>query len=48
LIASAQLVTSPGVNLSNISSEIKDMIQSQLEEIDDFTMRLARGEMSVW
>jgi S-adenosylmethionine synthetase len=48
LIASAQLVTNPGVGLSDISSDIEDIIQRQLEEIGDFTMRLARGEMSVW
>jgi S-adenosylmethionine synthetase len=48
LIASAQLVTNPGVGLSDISSDIEDIIQRQLEEISDFTMRLARGEMSVW
>ncbi len=48
LIASAQLVTEPGVNLSNIKSDINDIIQSQLDGIEDFTMRLARGEMSVW
>jgi S-adenosylmethionine synthetase len=48
LIASAQLVTNMGVGLSDISSDIEDIIQRQLEEISDFTMRLARGEMSVW
>lgn len=48
LIASAQLVTEPGVSLSSISSDIEDIIQSQLREINDFTSRLARGELSVW
>lgn len=48
LIASAQLVMQPGASLTNQKSKINDIIQSQLDGIDDFTMRLAHGELSVW
>lgn len=48
LIASAQLVMQPGASLTNQKSKINDIIQSQLDGIDDFTMRLAHGELLVW
>lgn len=48
LIASAQLIPQPGVNLTAIKADVADIIQTQLDAIEDFTMRLARGELSVW
>lgn len=48
LIASAQLITRPQVDLREIKVDVENIIQSQLEEIESFTMRLAQGELSVW
>jgi S-adenosylmethionine synthetase len=48
LIASAQLIPQPGVNLTAIKSDVTDIIQMQLDAIEDFTMRLAQGQLSVW
>lgn len=48
LIASAQLIPQPGVDLDAIKADVSHIIQAQLDAIDDFTKRLAQGELSVW
>ncbi len=48
LVASAQLVLLPGVALPDVGQEVKGVIEGELTTIDDFTKRLARGELPVW
>jgi len=48
LIASAQLILEPGVELEAIRGDIEAVIESELAGIYDFTDRLARGEFRVW
>lgn len=48
LIASAQLVLEPGLELAPIRGDIEAVIENELANIYDFTAHLARGEFSVW
>ncbi len=48
MIASAQLVLSPGVGLAEVESQVKEVMERELAGIYGFTKRLARGELMVW
>lgn len=48
LIASAQLVLAPGTELESVRRPVEDVIERELEDIYQFTARLARGELTVW
>ena len=48
LIASAQLILPPGMRLAEVEPTVKGVIEQELTTIDDFTARLARGELPVW
>jgi len=48
LIASAQLILKPGVELAAIRGQVEALIEQELEGIYDFTARLAKGEFPVW
>jgi len=48
LIASAQLVLEPGLELEPIRGDVEAVIENELANIYDFTDRLARGEFMVW
>ncbi|MBI3287475.1 MAG: methionine adenosyltransferase [Chloroflexi bacterium] len=48
LIASAQLILKPSVQLAEIAPQIEAVIERELGEIHTFTERLARGELKVW
>jgi S-adenosylmethionine synthetase len=48
LIASAQLILEPGMELEAIRGDIEAVIENELASIYDFTDRLARGEFMVW
>lgn len=48
LIASAQVILEPGIELEEIEKPIADAIEEELADIYAFTERLSRGEFSVW
>lgn len=48
LIASAQLILKPGLDLSPISGQVEAVMEQELANIYQFTERLSRGELSVW
>ena len=48
LIASAQLITQQGVALSDVKPAVTSIIEHDLSTMNDFTARLARGELPVW
>lgn len=48
LIASAQLILSPGVSLSHVAGDVETIIERALADIPNFTQRLINGELSVW
>ncbi len=48
LIASAQLILEPGLALAAVRGDVEAVIEQELEDIYDFTQRLARGEFPVW
>lgn len=48
LIASAQLVLKPGVNLEDVRKPVEEVIENELANIYRFTERLTHGEFSVW
>ncbi len=48
LIASAQLILQPGVALKDIQPSAEAVIEHELANINNFTARLARGEIPVW
>ncbi|TEU13781.1 MAG: methionine adenosyltransferase [Anaerolineales bacterium] len=48
LIASAQLVLEPSVELEAVRGDVEAVIENELAGIYDFTHRLARGEFMVW
>lgn len=48
LIVSAQVVLLQGVFLPDVREEVKEVIEGELTTIDNFTGRLARGELPVW
>jgi S-adenosylmethionine synthetase len=48
LIASAQLTLARGVSLASIKDDVERIMLRELDEIYDFTARLARGEYPVW
>ena len=47
LIASAQLVLKPGVQMADIHKPVEDVMEQELADIYNFTKRLTRGEFSV-
>ncbi len=48
LIASAQLITQQGVALVDVKPAVESVIEHELAMMNDFTARLARGELPVW
>jgi S-adenosylmethionine synthetase len=48
LIASAQLILQPSVALAEVEPAVEHIIETELATLDDFTARLARGELPVW
>lgn len=48
LIASAQLTLARGVSLTSIKDDVERIMLRELDQIYDFTARLARGEYPVW
>ncbi len=48
LIASAQLILKPGVELEAIKGDVIAVIEEELANIYDFTAALSRGEYPVW
>jgi hypothetical protein len=48
LIASAQLILEPGLELEPIRGDVEAVIENELANIYDFTDRLAQGEFMVW
>ena len=46
-IAAARVVTKPGVKIESVRKQISDTIDRELENIDEFTKCLARGDFSV-
>ena len=48
LIASVQLILQPGVALAEVEPTVKHVIEHELATLDNFTARLARGELPVW
>jgi len=48
LIASAQLTLDKGVSLASVRRDVEEVMAQELDNIHDFTARLARGELSVW
>jgi S-adenosylmethionine synthetase len=48
LVASAQLILQRGVGLPEVAPAVNAIIQQRLANIQDFTTRLARGELAVW
>ena len=38
----------PGIGLAEVEPTVKGVIEQELATIDDFTARLARGELPVW
>jgi S-adenosylmethionine synthetase len=48
LIASAQLVLEPEVDLSDVNGAVQEVMERELAGIYGFTRRLARGELAVW
>jgi S-adenosylmethionine synthetase len=48
LIASAQMVLTPGVKLQDVQRAAEDVMERELADIYNFTKRLTRGEFSVW
>ena len=48
LIASAQLVLEPGLELGAIRGDVEAVIENELANIYAFTDRLAQGEFTVW
>lgn len=48
LIASAQLVLKPGVDIKNIKTNIETVIEEELKNIYKFTDELSQGKYPVW
>ena len=48
LIASAQLILEPGLELKAIRGDVEAVIEDELANIYHFTDRLAQGEFTVW
>lgn len=48
LIASAQLVLKPGVDIKNIKTNIESVIEEELKNIYKFTDELSQGKYPVW
>ena len=48
LIASAQLILEPGVELVAIRRDVEEAIEQELAGIYEFTGQLTRGELAVW
>ncbi len=48
MMAAAQLILEPDVGLEDVRKEVAEVMDRELAGIKEFTMRLARGEMSVW
>jgi len=47
-IAAAQVVLAPGCSLKTVQDRVKDVIDGELAEIEDFCKKLAYGQISVW
>ena len=47
LIAAAQVILEPGVKLSEVKSEIEEVMNSELDAINELTWKLAKGEISI-
>ena len=47
LIASAQLSLGAGVSLASVEGDVERIVSKELNEIYDFTSRLARGEYPI-
>lgn len=48
LVASAQLILQPGVQLAEVAPAVSTIVEQRLATIGEFTQRLARGELAVW
>ena len=48
LIASAQLILEPGVELVAIRRDVEEAIEQELAGIYEFTKQLTKGELAVW
>ncbi|RIK35283.1 MAG: methionine adenosyltransferase [Chloroflexi bacterium] len=48
LVASAQLILQPGVQLAEVAPAVNAIVEQRLATIGEFTKRLARGELAVW
>jgi len=48
LIAFAQLILEPGVELEAIRRDVEKAIEQELAGIYEFTGQLMRGELTVW
>jgi len=48
IIASAQLILEPGVELATIRRDVEEAIEQELAGIYEFTGQLTRGELAVW
>ena len=48
MIASAQLILEPDMELEALRGDVEAVIENELANIYDFTDRLARGEFTVW
>lgn len=47
MMASAQLIPEPGVSFDALKDKVSAIVDSELENVWSFSMRLARGELSV-
>lgn len=47
LVVAAQVILSPGTTLKDVEAEIAEVVNSELDKIQDFCMKLARGEIRV-
>ncbi len=48
LIASAQMLLAPGVQLEDVRRPVEEVMERELADIYNFTQRLTRGEFCVW
>jgi S-adenosylmethionine synthetase len=47
-MAAAQVILHDGVGLPDVKPAVEQIIEEDLKGIQDFSERLARGELSVW
>ena len=48
LIASAQFILEPGVELQAVRHDVEEAIKQELAGIYEFTGQLTKGELAVW